>query len=134
VTLYGKLDYREEVPYALGGHHRDGITVARKQPVSEVCRQFGISRKTGYKWLARYRKDAAVPLVNQSRRPRRSPRQTADELEQRRPIVEHGPAHIDLPQIYESEIAPACWADPQWDGRICAWSVSVLWRACRLLL
>jgi transposase InsO family protein len=57
--------------------------VARKQPVSEACRQFGISRKTGYKWLARYRKDAAVPLVNQSRRPRRSPRQTADELEQR---------------------------------------------------
>lgn len=41
--------------------------VARKQPVSEACRQFGISRKTGYKWLARYRKDAAVPLANQSR-------------------------------------------------------------------
>jgi len=22
---------------------------------AELCRQFGISRKTGYKWLARYR-------------------------------------------------------------------------------
>ena len=31
-------------------------------PVSHACRAFGISRKTGYKWLARYRKrHASVP-------------------------------------------------------------------------
>lgn len=43
--------------------------------VSELCRRFGISRKTGYKWLGR--EDAS----DLSRRPVSSPRQTAAALE-----------------------------------------------------
>lgn len=54
-----------------------------KQPISAACRQFGISRKTGYKWLARYRANAEAPLVDQLRRPQRSPRRTTDDVEQR---------------------------------------------------
>lgn len=48
--------------------------------VALLCRRFEISRKTGYKWLGRYRATGAV--AERSRRPRRSPGQTAQELEQ----------------------------------------------------
>jgi transposase InsO family protein len=48
--------------------------------VSELCGRFGISRKTGHKWLRRFRLTGAV--AEQSRRPRHSPTQTALELEQ----------------------------------------------------
>jgi transposase InsO family protein len=45
--------------------------------VSAVCRAFGISRKTGYKWLAREAAAGSVAvLADQSRRPHRSPRRT----------------------------------------------------------
>lgn len=43
---------------------------------AELCRRFGISRKTGYKWLER-----ADSLVEQSRRPLHSPGRTAGALE-----------------------------------------------------
>jgi transposase InsO family protein len=36
---------------------------------SEACRQFGISRKTGYKWFARYRLEGTEGLNDWSRRP-----------------------------------------------------------------
>ena len=44
--------------------------------VSELCRRFGVSRKTGYKWLGRYRESGASGLADQSRRPLHSPAQT----------------------------------------------------------
>lgn len=36
-------------------------------PVAEVCRRFNISRKTGYKWLARFSPDDAASLADRSR-------------------------------------------------------------------
>jgi len=50
-------------------------------PVSELCQRFGISRKTGYKWLARYRQAGVSALEDQSRRPHLSPTRTPVELE-----------------------------------------------------
>lgn len=50
-------------------------------PVAAACRKFGISRKTGYKWLARYRGDPQNELHDHSRRPQRSPARTAAEVE-----------------------------------------------------
>lgn len=50
--------------------------------MSELCRRFGISRKTGYKYLKRYRAAGAEALVDTSRRPHDSPRRTAVFLEQ----------------------------------------------------
>ena len=38
--------------------------------VSELCRRFGVSRKTGYKWLSRYAAEGRAGLVDQSRRPK----------------------------------------------------------------
>jgi transposase InsO family protein len=51
------------------------------QPIAPLCRRFGISRTTGYKWLRR--EAAEEPLVDRSRRPHGSPRQTPDEVEAR---------------------------------------------------
>jgi putative transposase len=42
---------------------------------SAACRQFGISRKTGYKWLSRYRTRGLAGLLDRSRRPHSSLRQ-----------------------------------------------------------
>jgi transposase InsO family protein len=50
--------------------------------VSLLCRRFGISRKTGYKWLGRRRQDADGPLLDRSRRPDHSPSRTVDSMEQ----------------------------------------------------
>ena len=49
-------------------------------PFAELCRRYGISRKTGYKWLARFHAGGRPALEDQSRRPRHSPRQTASVL------------------------------------------------------
>ena len=49
--------------------------------VSELCRRYGVSRKTGYKWLQRYRDEGTAGLTDRSRRPHRRPRQTAPALE-----------------------------------------------------
>ena len=49
--------------------------------MSECCRLFGISRKTGYKWLGRYRTGGAAVLEDRSCRPHRSPGQVAATVE-----------------------------------------------------
>ena len=50
-----------------------------KRPVAQAARDFRISRKTAYKWLARF--DAQQPLGDASRRPNNSPTRTPDALE-----------------------------------------------------
>jgi transposase InsO family protein len=52
-----------------------------KRPVTDVCRDFGVSRKTAYKWLARHDADPDNPPADRSRRPRKSPTRTAADLE-----------------------------------------------------
>lgn len=49
--------------------------------LTEACRQFGISRPTGYKWLRRYEADGRSGLVDRSRAPRRIPHKTAEDIE-----------------------------------------------------
>lgn len=44
--------------------------------VSQLCTSFGISRKTGYKWLTRFAAGGSPALQDQSRRPHRSPTRT----------------------------------------------------------
>jgi putative transposase len=41
--------------------------------MTELAAQYGISRKTAYKWLERYHTDGALGLVDHSRRPRTMP-------------------------------------------------------------
>lgn len=63
------------------------ITRAQELPkgaMAELCRQFGISRKTGYKWRKRYQQQGgSSALQERSRRPLRSPRRTKGLLEER---------------------------------------------------
>ena len=57
---------------------RGGVTV------TEACRAFGISRKTGYKWLGREAAAGSVAVLrDRSRRPHHSPRRTAAAITQR---------------------------------------------------
>lgn len=53
------------------------VTLAMQSAVafSELCGRFGISRKTGYKWLRRYKTDGVEALQDRSRKPHRSPKQ-----------------------------------------------------------
>jgi putative transposase len=48
--------------------------------MTELAAQYGISRKTGYKWLERYDAAGALGLADRSRRPRASPHATDPEL------------------------------------------------------
>lgn len=49
--------------------------------VRELCRRFGISPTTGYKLLERYRERGLAGLIEQSRRPKTSPRRTPAAVE-----------------------------------------------------
>jgi transposase InsO family protein len=51
--------------------------------ISLLCRRFKISRKTGYKWLARHRADPAEVLEDRSRRSRSFPARTEAAIEDR---------------------------------------------------
>ena len=49
--------------------------------MAEPCRRFGVSRKTGYKWLKRFAERGAEGLSDRSRRPKVSPRRTVEAVE-----------------------------------------------------
>jgi transposase InsO family protein len=49
---------------------------------AQACRQFDISRKTGYKWLHRATAEQPQPLRDRSRKPHHCPHQTATDIEQ----------------------------------------------------
>ncbi len=48
--------------------------------ISELCREYGISRQTGHKWLRRYRQKTYAGLSEQSRRLLSSPLTTGEEI------------------------------------------------------
>jgi transposase InsO family protein len=50
--------------------------------ISRLCKSFGISRKTGYKWLERFHSSGQTGLENQSRRPINSPGQISTGIEE----------------------------------------------------
>jgi putative transposase len=54
--------------------------IAREQTISELCRQYGISRKTAHKWLKRFRKDGMAGLVDQTKRPKSNPLRVKPEV------------------------------------------------------
>lgn len=62
---------------------REFVALARAEGanVSELCRRFGISRKTGYKWLKRHAVLGVDGLADRSRRPQHSPTHTPAAVE-----------------------------------------------------
>jgi transposase len=51
--------------------------------LSELCRRFGVSRKTAYKWIERYEADGPAGLVDRSRRPQACSHQTPARVVER---------------------------------------------------
>ena len=49
-------------------------------PIVALCEDYGISRKTGYKWLGRYREQGPKGLIERSRGPHRHGRSMAPEV------------------------------------------------------
>ncbi|MCB9765127.1 MAG: IS481 family transposase [Alphaproteobacteria bacterium] len=67
--------------------------------LSALCREYGISRKTGYKWVARFKERGVEGLRDLSRRPHSSPLRTSGEvvlqvLELRRAHPRWGPKKL----------------------------------------
>lgn len=55
----------------------------REQCISELCKEFAISRTTGHTWLQRYQQGGILEMAERSRRPHHSPSRTARAVEQR---------------------------------------------------
>jgi transposase InsO family protein len=59
------------------------LAVQEGANVSELCRRYGISRKTGYKWIQRRSTEASADWPSdRSRRPKTSPKRTKPEIEE----------------------------------------------------
>src|SRR5580704_1243576 len=60
------------------------VTLAQGEGANRrlLCRRFGISPKTGYKWLGRGRSGEEADLCDHSRRPLSSPRRTVGRVEE----------------------------------------------------
>ena len=54
----------------------------RSLSVTELCEHYGISRKSGYKWIERYEHGGLASLAERSRRPHVCPTQTPEEVVQ----------------------------------------------------
>ncbi len=52
----------------------------KRMPFADLCSQFEISRKTGYKWIARYQAGGVKALYDRSRKPKRHPQAVSEEL------------------------------------------------------
>src|ERR1700720_588559 len=60
------------------------VLLAKAGEFAQLCRRFGISRKTGYKWRQRYRQTGGLQgLQERSRRPHHSPGRIKPRLEER---------------------------------------------------
>jgi transposase len=53
---------------------------AKGEKVAPLCREFGVSRQSGHKWIKRFKELGYEGLEEQSRRPKTTPLATAEEL------------------------------------------------------
>jgi transposase InsO family protein len=71
----------------------------RLYTMTELCARYGVSRRTGYKWLARYAADGPAGLRDRSHAPHRCPHRIGDALAElllatRRAHPSWGPAKL----------------------------------------
>ena len=59
----------------LSSHQKEEISV------SELCREFGVSRQTGYRWINRYKEVGPEGLLNRSSRPNGCLHATTEAIE-----------------------------------------------------
>ncbi|MYF14803.1 MAG: transposase [Acidobacteria bacterium] len=73
------MPWKERNPMEL----RQEFVLARlrgERSMTTLCDEFGVSRKTGYKWLRRYQEEGKKGLVDRSRAPRRKARALSAEV------------------------------------------------------
>ena len=89
---------------------------AREETFAAICRRFGVSRKTGYKWLDRYRAEDVEGLRDRSRAPHHHPQAVPAAkaercLEVRKAHPTWGPAKVRaLPTHHSMQSHPSRWA------------------------
>src|SRR5215472_10178832 len=71
------------------------------EPMTQVCRDFGISRKTGYKIFGRYKEHGLEALCDRSRRPVRLANQLPSQLETRIVAIKREKPHWGARKIRE---------------------------------
>ena len=49
---------------------------------TEICARYGVSTKTGYKWIDRYKREGVAGLQDQSRAPKNHPNQISEEIKE----------------------------------------------------
>lgn len=92
-----------------------------EETMTELCRNFGISRETGYVWLRRYRLHGLEGLLELNRAPRSHPNQTAESLE--RAVLDLRQAHMGwgprkLKRILERDQGGRAWPATSTMGEI----------------
>lgn len=55
--------------------------MSKNEPITKLCREFNITRKTGYRLIERYQKEGIAGLTPRSKRPLSSPNKTTDQIE-----------------------------------------------------
>ena len=68
----------------------------RGERMTDLCREYGISRKTGYKFWTRYQQQGPLGLYDASRAPMTSPHRTPQAIQDQ--IIE-GPIKYCAPGI-----------------------------------
>lgn len=73
------MPWRERSPmdervHFVSEYHRERFTM------TELCDRYGVSRKTGYKWIARHQRDGTAGLAARSSRPHTSPQATTSKI------------------------------------------------------
>ena len=58
------------------------LAATGRSTFTELCAEFHVSRKTGYKWRERYRREGAAGLRERSRRPHGCSHHTVARIEQ----------------------------------------------------
>jgi putative transposase len=92
-----------------------------EESFAELCRRYEVSRKTGYKWVERYRAEGLEGLRDQSRaadrHPNEVPQEVAEEvLEMRRRHPHWGPAKLQA--RLQREAPKITWPSPSTIGEI----------------
>lgn len=89
--------------------------------MSELCQRYGISRKTGYKWIKRYIEHGPEALEERSRRPRTSPNRTASDIEAK--IIEVRRRHPSWGGKKILDFLKPRYPDVQWPQRSTACAI-----------
>jgi transposase len=58
-----------------------GLYQSGQRSVAGLCREFGVSRKTGYKWIERFEQAGLEGLKDQSRAPHQVPWSTPPKIQ-----------------------------------------------------